>query len=608
MTCSRPTIFTRDQNRRRAWAAVLAAALCAAPAVPGLEGRGWAQAPAEALALIVKADSDLARSDGIAAEMRLKQALARGATRADVAALMGEALIDQGRLDQAHGWLGAGDFTPATAARGWRALAHLARLKGRLPDAGRALDRAKALTPRDGGLWVEIASLRYAGGEHTAAIEAAELALELSPTDVGALVFKGLLVRDRFGLAAALPWLEAALAQDPDDMQALGEYAATLGDMGRAREMLAVTRRMLALDGRSPRALYLQAVLAARAGNTGLARKLLARAGDGVRNQPAAMLLSGALELEAGNHATAIDVLERLAARQPANARARLLLARAIYLSGDNRQVIARFAEAAMRADAPPYLMILVARAYENLGQRDLAAPLLDRAARDYTRPIAPAFEDSGVGAAIAAGNAASAQAQTGQWAAQAPGNAAYRSLAGDAELALGRPARALDHYREAARVRLPASLLIKMTAALEATGEGGEAARLVEARLAQDPANPAVIRLAAATARAKGDWRRVALLLETLRANGGGRDARLLIDIAHARTQAGDGDAALASAREAWRLQRSSGFVAQVYAAALRAAGQDGPDAAALRAKARAMGADYVGLPTVRYIFGNTG
>src|SRR3546814_6376563 len=56
---------------------------------------------------------------------------------------------------------------------------------------------------------------------------------------------------------------------------ALIEDAATLGDLGRMRAMLAVTRRAIAADPADPRAYYLQAVLAARAGRFDLARVLL---------------------------------------------------------------------------------------------------------------------------------------------------------------------------------------------------------------------------------------------------------------------------------------------------------------------------------------------
>jgi predicted Zn-dependent protease len=604
MICSSTTTCRPDRKsaRRIACAGLslgLAAALLAAPGVAGQS--------ADVAEQVLKADADLARGDGIAAEVRLKQALARGADRTQVAALMGEALIDQRKPEQAKRWLAAGQFSPQTAARGFRALAHLERLAGNLPGAGHALDQAKAIAPGDASLWVEIASLRYAGGEHQAADEAADHALSLDPRDVRALVFKGMLVRDRFGLTASLPWFETALTVNPGDMQVLGEYAATLGDLGRAREMLVATRRMITIDAADPRAFYLQAVLAARAGNVGLARRLMTLTKGRLKDQPGAMLLTGALEMQAGNLATATDILERLVARQPANVRARHLLARAISLGGNDSQVIARFSDAAARGDASPYLLTLVARAYENLGQRDLAAPLLERAASDYTRAIAPVVPGSDVGVAIASGNASAALTQTAQWVAENPGNSVYQSLAGDAELAMGRPAAALEHYRSAARVRTTASLLIRMSAALEAAGKGEEAAELVEARLVQDPANGVVVRLAAAVARQRREWPRVVVLLEHLRANGQERDVHLLLDLAFARMVAGDRQGALAEAREAWRLQRSSRYVAQVYGTALKLAGKDGPTSRSLLAKARAMRANYRALPTVRYPFGNS-
>src|SRR3546814_13277866 len=69
---------------------------------------------------------------------------------------------------------------------------------------------------------------------------------------------------------------------------ALIEDAATLGDLGRMRAMLAVTRRAIAADPAHPRAYYLQAVLAARAGRFDLARVLLPKTGgplNGMRSE-----------------------------------------------------------------------------------------------------------------------------------------------------------------------------------------------------------------------------------------------------------------------------------------------------------------------------------
>ena len=60
---------------------------------------------------------------------------------------MGEAFIYQGDLTKAREWLGAGQLTPETAGRGWRALGMLERLEGNLPAAGLAYDRALAFMP-----------------------------------------------------------------------------------------------------------------------------------------------------------------------------------------------------------------------------------------------------------------------------------------------------------------------------------------------------------------------------------------------------------------------------------------------------------------------------
>src|SRR6185369_5336849 len=217
--------------------------------------------------------------------------------------------------------------------------------------------------------------------------DAADAALRLDGGNIRALELRGLLVRDEFGLTAALPWLEAGLEHNPDDMALLGEYAATLGELGRAREMLVVTRQMIRQEPSNPRAWVLQAVLAARADDFGLARQMLTPAGPVALDIPAAMLLSGMLELQAGNMNLAVERLDLLVRRQPHNEVARALLARALASTGNPAMLIARFGDEVRAPGTSPYLLTLVARAYEDSGRRDLAAPLLDRAAEAQTLP-----------------------------------------------------------------------------------------------------------------------------------------------------------------------------------------------------------------------------
>lgn len=599
---------TPERTVRRARRGALALVLAIAVAGPGMAG------PTLQDSLVHDAHVALARGDGIAAEVALRKAMDAGAPRDGVAARMGEAYLDQGDLAKAREWLGPARFTPAEAPHGLRMLGRLAMAEHDLAAAGHAYDRALALTPDDSRLWVDIARLRYVGGEQMQAAAAADQAVRLNPGNVRALEFRGLLLRDRYGLVAALPWFEAGLQRRADDLPLLGEYAATLGELGRAREMLTITRRMIELDPHNPRAFYLQAVLAARAGNGPLARTLLAKAGKGIAALPAALLLQGVLELEAGNTQLAVALFDRLARAQPQNRRVQALLARALYRSGDLRQLLARFAAEAARPDASPYLLTLLGRAHEDLGERDLAAPLLDRAAQGGGPTIQPVAEDAPLGVlslryADAPGEAAAAVPYVRQLLAGgqlvaaaevaervrglAPGSGDAQALAGDLRLARGDLAGAVECYRLAASVRLSDDLLLRLVSAYVRAGARGDAAALVDGVLAGNPRNQTALRLAGGFAAEAGDWARAARLLGWLADGPAARDARVHSDLALARWRGGDPHGARRSAERSYRLQRASAVGAQAWGMTLAPSRAEAALARALLAKARSMGGD---------------
>lgn len=570
----------------------------AVAAFAALIGTTLAAAPPEAAGFLSAAQAALDKGDGIAAEAQLDRAVDAGAAHEDVAAAMGDALLRQGALDQARDWLGSGRFAAGQEGYGWRTLGRLERAAGDLPAAGKAYDRALQYAPNDGQIWVDIGRLRYAGGEQVQAVEAADHALALAPGDPRALEFRGQLVRDQYGLAAALPWFEAGLARSPDDISLLGEYAATLGELGRAKDMLKATRRMLSLDEGNPRALYLQAVLAARAGKMDLARSLLGRTGDRLANVPAAMLLRGVLELEAGNPNIAIDVLDRLVRMQPANGPARLLLARAAAVAGDRAQL---FAAASDDVAAAPYLLTLQARSQADAGRYDLAAPLLTRAALVAHGP-SPIGErqDAGILAAdwaetpgrigagvpyvrklVASGNLGLAGDIAERLRAANPGSADAQAIAGDVRLLLHDPAGALERYRIAARVRVTSDLALRMALAFDDLGQAGAGDEVVEAHLAASPTDRHLNHVAAQRAARRGDWARSRALLEYL-ALLAPRDAGMLGELAEARSRTGDKAGAERAAASAYALRRGSPALTRAYAETA-----SGDLAAALRTKA---------------------
>jgi tetratricopeptide (TPR) repeat protein len=327
-----------------------------------------------------EADAALARRDGIAAEAAARRALDAGVPRGEVAARIGEAELLQGDLGDARRWLAAGEFSDATRQRGFHALGGLEMAEGDLAAAARAFDRALASGPGSARLWVDIGRLRYRAGQHHLALAAGAKAIAIDPDEPRAIEFQAQLIRDSAGVVAALPWFERALEGAPDDLGLLGEYAATLGEAGRHKAMLRVARRMVELDPRHPRAYYLQAVLAARAGLDDLARRLLARTNGAYDHVPAGLLLAGVLELRTGNAGLAVERFDALARRQPENAMAPLLMGRALLAHGEASEVIARLGPKADRPDASPYLLALVGRAHEQLGRRRDAARYLDRA------------------------------------------------------------------------------------------------------------------------------------------------------------------------------------------------------------------------------------
>lgn len=537
---------------------------------------------------IAKAQAALSQGDGIAAEAELDRALKAGARKPDVAADMGEALLQQGERQKARKWLAPGQFAKNEEGRGWRLLGLLERQEGNLPAAGRALDKALAVAPNDPLIWVEVGRLRYQGGEQRQAIDAADQALMVGPDNPRALEFQAQLIRDSAGHAAALSLFERALTAAPDDVALLAGYAASLGELGRASDMLVVTRKILSLDSTNAQAFYLQAVLAARAGKVDLARALHNRIGQRLDTVPAAMLLSGVLELEAGNANVAAQKLIPLADRQSANPRVQLLLARALAESGDYQQLFARYGRMAERGDASPYLLSILGQALEEQGDRAGAAALLDRAAAANQPALLPLFERDPpavlaqrwseqpgnpaiavpyVRALLEGGDMTGVRRVATRYKELRSGSAEAQGLLGDIELLAGQPSVALQRYQDAGKIRLTDNLLLRSAIALEQAGSGAELANLISGYLAIAPGSRLAARIAANQALEGKDWGRARLLLENLRLRGGNRDARLLAGLALAQLRSGDPKAAASTAERAWQIAPASSFAATVLA-----------------------------------------
>ncbi len=562
-------------------------------------------APGDGAAQLALAQTWLLLGEGMAAQGALDRAASAGVSRAVLAPWRAAAAWAQGNDEAAiTAAQAAGDAPVAVRAK---AMALADRGDGA---AGVATLRALlARTPGDAAAWTDLGRVQLTLGDVGGATQAVSRAVALDRRYPAALVLAGEVVRSRYGLFAALPWFEAALRLDAYFHPALIEYAATLGDAGRNTEALAAARRALAARRDSPQALYVVAVMAARAGNHALAGQLLGRTGGALDGLPGGLLLSGGVDYVAGRHEQAVMKWRALLGTQPMNVPARRLLGAALLRSGDAAGALDVLRPIALRADADSYTLDLVGRAFEAQGKRDWAARFLDRAANPAAATASPFGQDDSTavlaqavveapgdpraavalvrglleeGSARAALNVAQALVR------QSPGAPAAHVLEGDVLMAERRAGPAAARYARAADLRFDQPVMLRLVEARVLAGNAAGAADTLALYLAQNPRNVVARRALAGLQRAAGDDEAVDTL-ERLRADLGGRDTVLMTGLADAYTAAGDPASAVPVARAAYRLQPMSARASDAWGRALAASG-DAARGATLRTKAAAI------------------
>ncbi|HEX9965064.1 MAG TPA: tetratricopeptide repeat protein [Allosphingosinicella sp.] len=536
--------------------------------------------------------------EGAAAEAELRRANALGVPLGETGHLLAHALLLQGQAERAAAEaLKAG---PAHAAYAQRMLGRAYQAMGRLEEAAAAFDRALGAAPDDGALWADIADFRRASGNTAGAIEAADRAVALAPRNVEALRIRAELTRNQYGLAAAMPWFDRALEIDPSDVATLIERAATLGDLGRTRAMLADTRRILSVSANNPSAYYLQSVLAARGRDYALARSLYRRTGGVFDHRPAAMLLAGTIELGSGNGALALAPLKRLLAAQPGNLKARRLLGAAQWQTGDARAAIQTLRPLADRADADAYTLSVIGRAFARLGDEAAAVRYLARAAAPPVSATSPLDDPLSLAemealrreadarpdavpakvvlirALLGRGAGPEALQRAQQLQAANPGVPDAHVLVGDALAIQGNYAGAAVAYRRAANLAFNEPVALRLIEALRNSGDEAGAGRVLTLFLQQNPQNVSAQTMAANAYLQARRWPEAISLYEGLLKRIGNGDATLLNNLAWAYAETGDFERALPFARRAWSLEPNNPATADTLGWILFRSGKD--------------------------------
>lgn len=551
--------------------------------------------------------------DGAGAQAELDRAHALGVRPAAVRHYLAHAAVVQGRYEQALSHARSGDAAPRHGAFMARMEGQALMALGRMDEADAAFHKARRLSPEDALIWVDSARFNMRISRIGAAINAADRAYALAPRNVDVLLMRALMVREQYGPDASRRWFEEALVISPDHIPALVEYAATLTDLGRASQAIALTRRVLTLMPGHARAYAIQAIVAARAGNQSLARSLLARTHGALDDWASIRQLRGVLHLQAGNAALAANEFSALLKAQPLNLRARLLLARALHDDAQYAEAERIVYPLVSRADASPYALMLAGRIHEALGKRAVAGRYLQRAAMMETGPaqvhrgaIAGAAASSIAANSIAASRLSvralleSGQPEQALLVARrsAEGNPGVPSVwmaQGDVLMALGRYHDAALTYEKAANIRFREDIALRLADAWRRAGDAGKAQRALGLFIAQNPMNVEGQRLMAGLLLAARDYDRALLLLSALRQRLGNEDALLMTDIARAHGGLGQADDALAFAAHAWRLQPMNAVTSDIFGWALLQAGRDRKQAISLLEKAHGLAPDEV-------------
>ncbi|MBJ7501853.1 MAG: tetratricopeptide repeat protein [Sphingopyxis sp.] len=549
--------------------------------------------------------------DGVAAEAAVKGAIGAGANDAALRPLLARAYAMQGEGARALQTLDEGPIIPEMIGEAAWVAGDVHLAGGDLGAARDAYDRAVQELPRSSALWVDVARFRDANADTMGARDAVDYAIELDKTNSNALAFKADLVRTEEGLKASLAWYEAALKADPDNEEALIGQAATLGDLGRYRDMLVSLRHAATRVPGDPRLYYLQAVLAARAGNYRLARSLLQRTRGELDDQPSFMLLSAIVELELGGEAVAATWADRLLSEQPGNFTARRILAAAEWADGDADAAFAALLPIVRRPDADSWSLLLAARSAAELGMKTGSADYQARGAaltrgeavpfavdNDYglitmaadAEPLNPASAIPAISADIAAGNAARAIGRAARLRDANRGVADAHILLGDAALAGGQFDLAVQSYRAARDLDAGERTTLRLANALYRAGDAAGSGAAILALRDSQPSSIAADRLAGHLAMDIEHWDQAIAHFERVRRRIGDRDVVVLRELARAWAAKGYDERALPLIDRAYRLQPLNAGIMEIYAGLLERRGKT-QAAADLRDKAAQIG-----------------
>lgn len=331
----------------------------------------------------------LANSQPAAAEVAFDDALRLGVNRAEVVVPLAMAMTAQGRQPQV---LADPRLSPTGLPPGVQQALLLERAlaqsdTGDLKAALASVQQARALDPNHVDGWIAEIPLRVRARQFKEALAAADQALKLAPGNAEARYQRGATLHAMGQPAQALAAYDQVVQTTPGHAETRLARAGLYVDLNRNADAEAEVAALLKLKPRDPRATYLQALLADRAGKGAEVKRLMKSLTElldpvpieHIRFRPQLLMLNGLAHFSLGELENAKPYLE-LAARQQANSPLNKLLAQ-IALSEPNPGRAIELLEPYVKArPGDGQALLMLASVYMQQGRHDRASTLMQDA------------------------------------------------------------------------------------------------------------------------------------------------------------------------------------------------------------------------------------
>lgn len=317
--------------------------------------------------------------DSLSAEKELRRAASLGIKPERIATLLGRALLNQGKFQNAL------DATLPIA--GVAQSAEIAAVRGdaffglRKPDqAKEAYQNALTLKPDFTPALLGLARHASVTGDAAGAGRFVESAVQKDPRSIEAWLVKGDLLRTNNDTQGAVKAYDEAIKVGPNSLPALNSRANAFTALGKYPESKADLDAARKIEPNSLPIAYSQAVLDATQGNNKAALDSLQTVLRSAPNHMPSILLSGVVQMALGNNEQAEQALKRYVNTNPDNVYARKVLASLYTKNGQTQDAMAVLGPALTDAPQDSQLLMIAGESYMQARQYNKATEYFEKA------------------------------------------------------------------------------------------------------------------------------------------------------------------------------------------------------------------------------------